>query len=556
MTVSPRCSSGRISTVAPRRSRKRAGPAADLVDAGLRVAAAVDVDERGEVLEVGRQLVLEDLLELGELVGADRRAGGDAGNPSGRSLSARGGRCRRSSAALSCPDRAPRRDPPARGTQRLPARAGGQGRGRRRPAADLVRPAPARVGTRSSSSAGRCRRATGRTRSPRSSAWIRRLRAEHGEGRGGPRRPPLVRSGALDRHLPVDRRRARPGDRRGGARPRRAERLAGSVGPADRDPGAAARALASPDRRREHDAAVLDPRRRPADPDRLDQRHERQEHGHPADHPHPRAGRPARRDDDVGRRPRRRAAGRARRLDGAGRRRTGSSAGSDVDVAVLETARGGIVLRGVGYESNDASVLTNVSSDHLDLQGIHTLPELAEVKATIARITRPDGWVVLNADDPLVAAVARRVRAQVALFSLDESTIAGRPPALAARRPGVRRPARYARRGRGRRGDPDRRPVTEVPIAIGGIARHNVANALAAAGGARALGATIEQVADGLRDFRPTSDRSPGPAQPVPARSADRDRRLRPQRGGGRGGPRRRRGHRRRVRPAGPRRSR
>jgi cyanophycin synthetase len=46
----------------------------------------------------------------------------------------------------------------------------------------------------------------------------------------------------------------------------------------------------------------------------------------------------------------------------------------DVEVAVLETARGGIVLRGVGYESNDASVLTNVSSDHLDLQGIHTLP--------------------------------------------------------------------------------------------------------------------------------------------------------------------------------------
>ncbi len=52
--------------------------------------------------------------------------------------------------------------------------------------------------------------------------------------------------------------------------------------------------------------------------------------------------------------------------------------------------------------------------------------------------------------------------------------------------------------------------VVEVPIAIGGIARHNVANALAAAGAARALGATIEQVADGLHDFRPTVDRSPG----------------------------------------------
>ncbi|MFL5689578.1 MAG: Mur ligase family protein, partial [Chloroflexota bacterium] len=90
----------------------------------------------------------------------------------------------------------------------------------------------------------------------------------------------------------------------------------------------------------------------------------------------------------------------------------------DIDLAVLETARGGMVLRGVGYESNDASVLTNVSSDHLDLQGIHTLPELAEVKSTICRITRRDGWVVLNADDPLVSAVSRRVSANVAFFTL------------------------------------------------------------------------------------------------------------------------------------------
>ena len=176
---------------------------------------------------------------------------------------------------------------------------------------------------------------------------------------------------------------------------------------------------------------------------------------------------------------------------------------------MLETARGGIVLRGVGYESNEASILTNVSADHLDLQGIHTLPELAEVKATICRITRPDGWTVLNGDDPLVAAVARRTRARVALFSLDEAGSAA-----------VRR--HLARGGRAylvRRGvlvevDGARStsivPVAEVPITIGGIARHNVANALAAAGGARALGATIEQVADGLRDFRPTSERSPG----------------------------------------------
>ncbi len=183
----------------------------------------------------------------------------------------------------------------------------------------------------------------------------------------------------------------------------------------------------------------------------------------------------------------------------------------DVDVAVLETARGGIVLRGVGYESNDASVLTNVSSDHLDLQGIHTLPELAEVKATICRITRSDGWVILNGDDPNVAAIARRVRAPVAYFSLapHASVAVRRHLAGGGRSYVLRRGALVEVSGAD---DPGRvlADVRDVPIAIGGLARHNVANALAAAGGARALGATIEEVGEGLRDFRPSTDRSPG----------------------------------------------
>jgi cyanophycin synthetase len=182
---------------------------------------------------------------------------------------------------------------------------------------------------------------------------------------------------------------------------------------------------------------------------------------------------------------------------------------SDVEVAVLETARGGLVLKGVGYESNDASVLTNVSSDHLDLQGIHTLPELAEVKATICRITRPEGWVILNGDDAFVAAVARRVRAHVAYFS-----IAARPPAAVARHIADGGRAYLLRRDLLVEVDGGRTTeiasVTELPITIGGLARHNVANALAAAGGARALGATIEQVRHGLIDFLPTSERSPG----------------------------------------------
>ncbi|MEW5991149.1 MAG: Mur ligase family protein [Chloroflexota bacterium] len=182
---------------------------------------------------------------------------------------------------------------------------------------------------------------------------------------------------------------------------------------------------------------------------------------------------------------------------------------SDVEVAVLETARGGIVLRGVGYESNDASILTNVSSDHLDLQGIHTLPELAEVKATVCRITKPDGWVILNADDPFVAAIARSVRARVAFFSLRGEAS---PPVRRHLAAGGR--AYLVRRGELGEAEGERwtplAPVRDVPITLAGLARHNIANALAAAAGARALGATIEQVATGLLDFRPVSAESPG----------------------------------------------
>ena len=93
-----------------------------------------------------------------------------------------------------------------------------------------------------------------------------------------------------------------------------------------------------------------------------------------------------------------------------------------LDVAVLETARGGILLRGIGYSSNDVSVVTNVSADHLGLQGIDTVDELADVKSTVVRITKRDGWAVLNADDPRAWAMRRLTRARIYAFSLEGRT--------------------------------------------------------------------------------------------------------------------------------------
>lgn len=84
------------------------------------------------------------------------------------------------------------------------------------------------------------------------------------------------------------------------------------------------------------------------------------------------------------------------------RGRTRVLAKPGVGFAVLETARGGLLLRGMSVSRVDVAVVTNVAADHLGSHGINTVEQLAMVKATVVRIVDPEGWTVLNADEPLV----------------------------------------------------------------------------------------------------------------------------------------------------------
>jgi cyanophycin synthetase len=79
-----------------------------------------------------------------------------------------------------------------------------------------------------------------------------------------------------------------------------------------------------------------------------------------------------------------------------------------VDIAVLETARGGLLRAGLGFDEVDVGVVLNVSEDHLGLRGINTLQQLADVKAVIPSVVKREGHAVLNADDPLVYAMRDR----------------------------------------------------------------------------------------------------------------------------------------------------
>jgi cyanophycin synthetase len=182
--------------------------------------------------------------------------------------------------------------------------------------------------------------------------------------------------------------------------------------------------------------------------------------------------------------------------------------GHHPDIAVLETARGGILLRGIGVLHNDVAVVTNVSADHLHLQGISTVDQLAEVKATITRITRPDGWVVLNADDPRVLSMRRTASGRPWLFSLDP-----RHPAL-----------REALADGGRAitvldgtivwmDGPAVHPLVDldrVPITLAGLSRMYTQNALAAAAAALAVGLPQKSVSKGLRTFVLDPRKNPG----------------------------------------------
>ena len=180
------------------------------------------------------------------------------------------------------------------------------------------------------------------------------------------------------------------------------------------------------------------------------------------------------------------------------------------EVAVLETARGGILLRGIGVRHNDVAVVTNVSADHLGLHGVYTLDQLVEVKATITRITRPAGWDILNADDPRVLGMRRGITGRPWLCSVDHDHPALRDVLTEGGRAitvldGV---LTWLER---RRSHP-LLPLLDIPITIAGVSTPNIHNAMSAAAAALGIGLPEPAVVQGLRTFVLDPEHNPGRA--------------------------------------------
>ncbi len=181
---------------------------------------------------------------------------------------------------------------------------------------------------------------------------------------------------------------------------------------------------------------------------------------------------------------------------------------STINFAVLECARGGILRAGLAFEHCEVAIITNVAEDHLDLKGVNTLQQLADVKAIVALAVKPEGYAILNADDDLVYAIHEKLHCQVAYFSHNPTN-----PRIMA----------HCANG-GIAIVPENGYLTilcgtekisvaaiaDIPITFNGMADFNIANAMAATLAAYVAGVSLEDTRTALKGFKPSVELTPG----------------------------------------------
>ncbi len=178
----------------------------------------------------------------------------------------------------------------------------------------------------------------------------------------------------------------------------------------------------------------------------------------------------------------------------------------DVDVAILETARGGLLRRGMGVDRANAALITNISEDHLGDFGSRNLDELLAIKWIVSRVVRAQGRLILNAGDHRLVAKARGYDGELVWFCLDAGNAVVRKHVDAGGLAFALDGDELVKLEKGARDVICR--GADIPLALGGAARHNVANALSAAALTWCLGATLEEIASGLTTMK--QDNNPG----------------------------------------------
>ena len=179
-----------------------------------------------------------------------------------------------------------------------------------------------------------------------------------------------------------------------------------------------------------------------------------------------------------------------------------------VEIAILETARGGILRRGLAVTRAAVALVTNVSPDHFGEYGIHSLDDLTEVKLVVARAVAQGGLLVLNADDAQLAAHGTATGGALGWFSLDDDH-----PRLAEHRAtgGATCGMRAGRLQLHWQGEVhDLGNVTAMPLSVGGHAAYNISNLAGAALAAAGLGIQPSTIAAVLATFGASHGDNPG----------------------------------------------
>jgi cyanophycin synthetase len=180
----------------------------------------------------------------------------------------------------------------------------------------------------------------------------------------------------------------------------------------------------------------------------------------------------------------------------------------EVETAVLETARGGIVRRGLGYDLADVGIILNISEDHLGLDGLDSLKDLSFVKALVIEAVKPEGYAVLNADDEMLDYFLSRTVSKVILFSKEYKN----PIIIEHMKKGER--AIFTENNTIYIFDGIRKKalikIDEIPITYGGKVECNIENAMAAAAALFAINTTYDLIKLGLKTFMPDALLNPG----------------------------------------------
>lgn len=181
---------------------------------------------------------------------------------------------------------------------------------------------------------------------------------------------------------------------------------------------------------------------------------------------------------------------------------------TDVEAAVLETARGGLLRRGLALADADVAVVTNISADHFGEYGVHSVEDLAAVKLTVARAVAHEGWLVLNAEDPLLRSLGPTCAPRVAWFAVDHEAL----PADAMQAPRCAMRDGHLLLDDGNETH-DLGEIATMPITLEGRARYNIANAAGAALAASLMGVPLDAIRAVLADFGRSHADNPGRLQ-------------------------------------------